>query len=447
MLKKLFQHLLITLAAGFGHACVSPSSPPDTAIAPGETYSAFSDDGSWCWFSDPRALYYEGEHSRTYAGWMDQSGNVMVGYYDHGTQEIHQEVLHEKLEVDDHDNPSLMMDDDGKLLVFYSKHSTGEPIYLMKARQAENISDWEPRQELYLNDTTAYAEFSNTYTYVNPYQLSEEDNKLYLFWRGADFKPNVATSEDGGTNWSKGKILILPSRVYRNRRPYVKVSSNNRDQIHLAFTDGHPRDEPTNSIYYMQYHDGALFKADGEKIADFSAIPVSPEATDMVYDASTTGEKAWIWDVTENEEGHPVLTYVRFPNDSTHVYYYALWDGNAWQNHKITEGGSWFPQTPAGEVEREPNYSGGVVLDHQDPSTVYLSRQVDGTFEIERWTTDNQGKDWSSQAITQNSAFDNIRPFVIRNYKQEDDLRVLWMNVKHYRHYTDYHTALKMNVK
>ena len=445
MPNRFLQLILVLLFAGFGYAYILPTDPPETAK--GEAFESFAEDGSWCWFSDPRALFYEGEHARTYAGWIDQSGNVTVGYYDHNTQEIHQEVLHAKLEVDDHDNPSLLMDSDGKLMVFYSKHARGEPIYLMKAKHAESISEWEPRQALDLNDTVTYADFSDTYTYVNPYRLSAENDKLYLFWRGADFKPNVATSEDGGATWNQGQILVLPDRIYRNRRPYVKVSSNNRDQIHLAFTDGHPRNEPTNSIYYMKYRDGAFYKANGEKIANFNDIPVTPEATDMVYDAKGTQEKAWIWDVTENEEGNPVLTYVRFPDDSTHVYYYALWDGKAWQNHKITEGGSWFPQTPEGEEEREPNYSGGISLDHQDPSTVYLSRQVNGTFEIERWTTNNQGKDWSSQAITQNSDLDNIRPFVIRNYNQDDDLRVLWMNVKHYQHYTDYNTAIKMNIK
>ncbi|MEM9671985.1 MAG: BNR-4 repeat-containing protein [Bacteroidota bacterium] len=444
-----FSVTTITVLGIFSYSCTSPSdTSAETASKDSISgFASFTEDGAWCWFSDPRAVFYQGEHARTYAGWIDQFGNVTVGYYDHNTQEISQKVLHQELEVDDHDNPSLLIDEQGKLMVFYSKHSRSEPIYLMRAQQAESINEWEPRQELVLNDTVAYAEFSNTYTYVNIFRLSDEDNRLYLFWRGADFKPNVATSDDNGATWSKGEILILPERVYRNRRPYLKASSNNQDQIHFAFTDGHPRNEPTNSIYYLVYRNGAFFKANGEQVANFSDIPIAPSAADMVYNATETEEKSWIWDVAENEDGQPVISYVRFPDDSTHVYYYAVWDGETWQNHKITEGGGWFPQTPEGAEEREPNYSGGVVLDHQNPSTVYLSREQNGVFEIERWTTNDQGANWTSEAITQNSELDNIRPFVVRNYTPDNELRVLWMNVKHYQHYTDYEASIMADLK
>ena len=37
-------------------------------------------------------------------------------------------------------------------------------------------------------------------------------------------------------------------------RPYIKFEhervSDTSDRVHMAFTDGHPRDVPTNAIYY-----------------------------------------------------------------------------------------------------------------------------------------------------------------------------------------------------
>jgi hypothetical protein len=89
-----------------------------------ESHMSFTDNGAWCWFSDPRAIHFNG---RTYAGWVDSLGNVVVGFYDHKTKYIETRVLHENLEVDDHDNPSLCIDNVGKLLVFYSKHGRTEP--------------------------------------------------------------------------------------------------------------------------------------------------------------------------------------------------------------------------------------------------------------------------------------------------------------------------------
>lgn len=413
----------------------------------GEDYRSFTSDGAWCWFSDPRAIYFKGKHSRTYAPWVDSSGNIIVGFYDHDLKRIETKVLHENFEKDDHDNPSLFMDRKGKLMVFYSKHATNEPIYLVKTKQAEDISEWESPALLDVNDQIAYPGLSHTYTYTNICQLATEKDKLFLFWRGADFKPNFSVSEDGGKVWSPGKILILPDRIYKDRRPYLKVASNHKDVIHFAFTDGHPNVEPTNSIYYAKYRGNALYKASGEKIADWSALPIQPKLVDMVYDASKTNEKAWIWDVAENKDGEPVIVYSRFPNDSNHVYYYSVWNNNQWNNYKLINSGPWFPQTPEGKKEREPNYSGGIVLDHEDPSILYLSRLKNKKFEIEKWETPNKGIDWSVEAITDNSENNNVRPFVIRNYSANDSLKVLWMNAEKYIHWTDYKSSIKMNIR
>jgi hypothetical protein len=214
----------------------------------------------------------------------------------------------------------------------------------------------------------------------------------------------------------------------------------------MAFTDGHPHVEPTNSIYYLKYRQGSLYKADGEKIMDWSDLPVDPKQADMVYDASATKEKAWIWDVAENREGNPVMVYSTFPSDTNHVYYYSIYDAGRWNNHRLVDSGPWFPHTPAGARETEPNYSGGIVLDHNDPSKVYLSREKNGVYEIEQWTTDDKGKRWKVAEITRNSRFDNVRPFVIRDHPG-DSLRVLWMNVQKYIHYTDYQGGIRMSVR
>lgn len=422
-------------------ACSKKSAPEGKQA---ESYLSFADDGAWCWFSDPRAIYFEGKHKRTYAGWIDHRGNVTVGLYDHSSKAIETSIVHKELEVDDHDNPGLFIDDDGKLWLTYSKHS-GNRLYLVKSKNSEDISAWEPTRSLQLNDSIAYPGSSNTYTYTNLYQLSDEQNTLYLFWRGADYKPNFSTSIDNGETWFAGKIFILPERIYKDRRPYLKVASNDKDVIHFAFTDGHPNRESTNSIYYAKYRNGYLYKANGDTIKSWLDLPAEPRETDVVYDATLTKEKAWIWDVAEDAKGDPVIVYSRFPNDTTHLYYYTVWEQGQWVNHELLNSGKWFPETPYDSVETEPNYSGGIVIDHEDPSTVYLSRMRNGKFEIEKWTTDDKGKSWKTTEITSNSRYDNVRPFVIRNHPADGSPSVLWMNNKRYVHYTGYETAIKMH--
>lgn len=368
----------------------------------------------------------------------------MVGYIDHQTGEKKSHVLHPHLEVDDHDNPALLFSPEGKLMVFYARHSKADPIFLAVATQPENIEQWEPVRSLYVNDTAAYAGRLNSYTYTNPCWLSTEGDTLHLFWRGMDFKPNYTYSPDGGKTWATGEIFIRPENIYRNRRPYLKVSSNGKDRIHFAFTDGHPRNEPTNSIYYARYERGHLYQANGKRIASMKALPIEPRQADVVYDARETEEKAWIWDVAEDSAGMPVIVYATFPDDQHHVYQYARWDGDQWLNHRLTEAGGWFPQTQPGKEERESNYSGGLVLDHEDPNVVYLSREINGVFEIEQWKTQDGGESWERKALTEGSQQDQIRPFAVRNADAGQGIPVLWLSNRRYIHYTDYESSIQM---
>lgn len=423
---------------------ISGCAVEEKEVAKGEQYYSFTDDGAWCWFSDPRAVYYEGEHKRTYAGWVDSNGSIMVGYYDHDTGELKEYTLKKEYQVDDHNNPSFHITEKGKLLVFYSKHATEEPILLSKSKNPEEISDWEEPKILDLNDTTRYSDFSDTYTYTNPQYLRDE-NALFLYWRGSDFKPNYAVSNDMGETWSKGDIFILPDREYPERRPYVKVSSNGSDKIHFAFTQGHPRMEEDNSIYYMRYKKGAYYKADDTKIKD-TTMAVRPYESSLVYDASESGAKSWIWDVASDQNEHPVIVYAKFPDDSSHIYSYARWNGKEWNNYDLVDSGKWFPETPTGEEEPEPNYSGGLALDHEDPNIVYLSVEREGVFEIEKWTTSDGGESWEKEIITKNSSNDNVRPVAIRNAKADNPLQFLWMNNEKYIHYTNYNSTVKTNL-
>ena len=155
---------------------LTSSAGKRVSTQPGELYLSFADDGAWCWFSDPRAIYFNGKYRRTYAGWIDHTGNVMVGFYDHDRKTIETTIVHKGLEIDDHDNPGLFLDKDGKLWLTYSRHS-GDRIYLVKGKNPEDISTWEPTRSLLLNDTISNSGSSNTYTYTNLCQLAIRETR------------------------------------------------------------------------------------------------------------------------------------------------------------------------------------------------------------------------------------------------------------------------------
>ena len=232
------------------------------------------------------------------------------------------------------------------------------------------------------------------------------------------------------------------------------VSSNGKDEIHFAFTDGHPRNEPLNSIYYLKYKAGKFYKADGIELGTMESLPLEHEDCDMVYDAPSDfkanafGIRSWIWDVAVAADGHPVIAYSKLPTESEHTYWYAKWNGKTWLNSKISDAGAWFPRYKKDKSTREPepHYSGGVYLDHEHPNTVYYSKPVKDVFEIFKAETINS-EHWTETAITLNSKKDNVRPYAIRGAGKASSSQVMWMFNDRYSHYKDFNTQIKLGIK
>ena len=99
---------------------------------------------------------------------------------------------------------------------------------------------------------------------------------------------------------------------------------------------------------------------------------------------------------------------------------YARWTGSEWVVHELTAAGG-----SISDDGKEPFYSGGLTLDHEDPSTVYLSRPVDGNYEIETWTTADGGATWTSKPVTAQSGVKNVRPVSPRGLRRSRAISAL----------------------
>lgn len=406
-----------------------------------EDYSFVTNDGAWCWFSDPRAIYVD---NKVYGGFVDKEGSIWAFSYDPVSQQREQYKLKDKFNYDDHANPSIMKLPDNRLVIYFSAHggTVNSPIYYAISKNPADISSWDDLQTI---DPKMSGKLGTCYT--NSAMLSDENNRTYLFFRGRNFKPTYVFSDDMKT-WSNPVSFVVNDSIYgESGRPYMKVTTNNKDKIFFAFTDAHPRDRATNSIYFMYYKGGKLYKADGTVISDkFGSV--TPSMADNVYDATKTFDKAWIWDIAFDENENPVLVYARFSHArSIHSYWYAKWDGKKWNNIKISDAAQYFMRNDYNNknyLETEENYSGGVYLDHENTNVVYTSRPINNVFEIEKWTLNNDK--WDVEAITEDSERDNIRPFVIRNHK-EGQPSVLWMYNYKYPGFRSYDCAIRINQK
>lgn len=407
------------LAGMVGGCSSSESSLP----RPGAEFQTVTGDGAWCWFADPRAVH-DSVAGKTYVGWVDSTaGSVSITSYEPETGE---QVIAPiaNLHRDDHANPALLIRPSGRIMAFYSAHNGGEMYYRMSSR-AHDISAWESEHTIGVN-----TEGDNGYTYPNPVQLSAENNRIYLFWRGGNWQPNFSTSMDG-QEWSDARTLLQVS----GERPYIKYASNGVDRIDFAFTDGHPRRMEHNNIYYARYHEDVFQTAGGTEIDSLDRLPLDISQTDLVYDAETAGARAWIWDTAIDSAGYPVVVFSTLHAEDDHRYRYARWRPEGWNHYFLTEAGRSI------DGPSEPHYSGGIALDHEDPSTIYLSREVEGIHELDRWTTPDGGRTWNREPLTRRSAAKNVRPVAVR-HRAAGDGQVLWMHGT-YDHYTDYQTAIK----
>lgn len=417
-----------------GTAIAQPAEPPSTT-----RITELAPSGAWCWFQDPRAVYYDGKHRRTYAGWITLAGDVQVASIDADTGEIITHTVREKLQADDHDNPVILVAPDGELTVFYSKHN-GPDLFYRKSVEPESVRAWGPEETVSTN--TSGKGRSYGYTYYHPMQLSEEGGRTYLFWRGGNWKPTFSTTMDGET-WTEARNLLMSNE----KRPYVKVCSNTRDSIHFAYTSGDPNPKETKvtSLYYAFYRNGALHRADGAKICALDEVPFGHTEGDLLWDHEATGARAWIWDIALDAEENPVVVFVALPDPDDHRYQYARWDGKKWKVDEITRsaGGFTLPLEDGSRTSR--SYAGGVTLNHSDPSTVYVSAKRRGVFEIEKWTTPDLGKTWTSRAVTSGSTKNNVRPVVPWGFNGHG-VEVLWMHGDYYYWKGRYHTAIRFRM-
>jgi hypothetical protein len=368
---------------------------------------------------------------RAFVGWVDWKRNIVIAAVGpHGTQQARIGTEDDPAtgkplgpgQHDDHGNPALLAEPDGRITVYYSGHG-GPDMHVRTTVEPGDIRSWGPDRKLPTNVPGPAG-----YAYPNPVRLASEA-RTYLFWRGGTSQPTFSSVGADGV-WSPARVFIDEG----SRRPYLKVASNGRDAIDFAFTNGHPRSDVTN-IYFAAYRRGALYRADGTRIGSLGSQPLRTSAADEVYDARRGHARAWIWDVAIGRDGRPVIVYAVFHDGGRrHGYRYARFTGKRWENHALGDAGG--PIT----VWSERFYSGGVTLDHQDPRVVYASVEVDGHHEIRRLVTRNGGASWRRDWITYGSSTDNVRPFVAVG-APDGERALFWMH-GFYNVWADFRTSI-----
>lgn len=389
---------------------------------------------SWSYFGDPRSVAH-GSH--VFTGCIGTDGRTVIEDYDLETGRRRLRTLFEPLEVDDHNNPSLVFFRK-RLYVFSSPHSGFRFPHNRRSRMRYRVSQrlwaeggrWGPTHTVPLGSGCGLG-----YTYPNPVVAGD---RLYLFMRGPCWTPYFTSTADG-RHWARPRSLVdSPSAALhdggemRRPRPYAKYSGTPDGSVLIALSDGHPASFKS-SLYFLRFKEGGFYHADGSVAGTLADLPLRFGQLDRVQRYSAAAGRAWPMDVAQDRSGAPVVVYSSLAGTAD-TFRYARWDGVRWGTRPIAAAGRTL----------FTYHNSGATLDHADPSRVVLSRTIGRQNEIELRQTPDHGRTWRASLITSGSRTFNIRPVIPRGLGVEDPLVVLYVTGSA-RSFREYDTDVVMS--
>ena len=186
-----------------------------------------------------RAIYFAGEHRRTYLAYMDHDFDARVVYYDHDAKAWCEpmrvdtcvaEVGWCKGIKDGHNAPNIWVSKSGIVHLVYGSHGT--PFKYARSKKPESIEDWELGERL--SDFATY-----------PYFCQLPDGELLLFFRygptGGYKNPflGLQRTKDEGSTWTPvAKLGAFSKACKLNGRNAVYDPVSQRIHLNLAVIIG-----------------------------------------------------------------------------------------------------------------------------------------------------------------------------------------------------------------
>ncbi|HYC00359.1 MAG TPA: BNR-4 repeat-containing protein [Candidatus Limnocylindrales bacterium] len=375
-------------------------------------------DGNGTIGSGPSVVYRNGA---TYFGWVNSSGDVGITKYVHATQALTSFTLAAAFEVNGHDNATISILPDGRIMCLYCKHNDTGEMRMRISTSAYDISAWSPQTTVDVLNSGGGMAYNLTF------QLSVT-GKTYMLYRAGSWAQRMRATVDGST-WDTDRVVISNG----SQRPYPQVYSDGVSRVDFVFSTGNPA-QVANSLYhgYMISDAGGTetyYKSDGTLIG---AAPLTPANATLVYDG--TSQDGWAWDIATGPDGHPWVLWVKYVTPGTdHRHMFSRWTGLAWVHTEITPSG--------GSIDTQTYSDGQACFDGNDPTKAYLSKRVGSWNEIQLWETSDSGATWSKTAdITSGSS---VHAFTPRSPEgHAGDLTVSWYSGTQVD-YLDYDTAIR----
>lgn len=314
----------------------------------------------------------------------------MIGEFDHKSQMVSQPtVVFDKAGVDDpHDNPSLMIDDNGYIWVFISGRGTTRPGYKYKSRTPYSIQEFVQITE----EEMTYPQPRNTdFGFFHFFTKYSGIRQLYF-----------ETSKDGIT-WTDDKLLAAIPEKDGEKSGHYQVSEIYNDNVVGTFFNRHPNGnvDKRTDLYYIQSADFGNTWTTINGIE--SPLPlVEMDSPAKAVDYTSQGKNVYLKDMGYDAKGNPACLYIRSnghepgPKSAPYEWCITKWNGNEWLTAVVTTS--------------DHNYDMGSLFITDDAWKIVGPTKkgpqawgVGGELAI--WKSTDQGETWKkTKDLTENSA-------------------------------------------
>ncbi len=312
---------------------------------------------------------------------------AMAGCYDHGTGRVcRPTVVYDKEHVKDpHDNPAIMIDDNGYIRVFVSGRSTKRKGIKLCSYAPYSIDSFRVVSE----ETFAYPQIWNT-----------DAGYFHFFTKYTGKRELYFETSENGEQWTMDRQLAaIKGEKYRFSGHYqVSASYNNGEVLGTFFSrhiNGHP--DRRTDLYYLETRDHGKTWLNGS--GDTVEIPVRTIASrTRVYDYASGGKNVYLKAMVFARRGNPVCLYLVSsghepgPDNAPYTWYVALRRGGAWIRREVcrsdhnydmgslyVKGSTWRVAAPTEDPPQAHGVGGEVA--------VWISTNAGDSWQLERQVT------------------------------------------------------------
>lgn len=328
--------------------------------------------------NNPTAVYY---NEKTYISYLGTGNDPYIIVYDHSSGWGSPVKIGENPLSEDpgHTYPSLLIDSDGYIHVFWGAHYS--QVVYAKSDSPEDISAW--------TEIVCTADG----TYMQPMQFS--NGTIYLFYRKGN--PSsigwyyvYRTSSDGGATWSEETTVF-------EEYAYMRFIKGTGDVIHVSGEGLNTASFDRRDLWYCKF-EGGQWKDTNDIVL---SLPITPSDDIKILD---TGENAIVKSVLAlDSSNNPYIAYAIGDGNALGIsdfeYYFAKYD-SGWEFIKVGP-----------YCRMNNNGVPGLIIG--DTIEMYLCSSKSETGlggDIEKWISADGGDTWGydSVAIPGNIIFPGI---------------------------------------